>query len=237
MNGNSVGLGGWTDSTSATSPRQVTTTVAGTYTLSLTCSNTVGSVTSLPATVVVSGGTTDSCPAGRQTVADICYNYNLIGCATSADITKFDNIWGRTVSTDTPVPMPGVNGFAVIKNFDKTGYVAAKFTVPAGGLSPTLSGFFSHGETYPGPNLTMSISQACGDFNPASSICLRSNSNGGSALTKYKNSAIPDGTVVACPLAPGQAYFVNLKAYNPAQTSSDCSGNICKTTVANNFNP
>ena len=240
LNGNSISLSGWTNSTSETSPRQVTATVAGIYTLSLTCSNAVGSVTSLPAIVVVSGGTSDNCPAGRQAVADICYNYNLgTGCALSTDITRFENIWGRTQPTDSPLPFPGVNGFAIIKNFDKTqgSYIAAKFTVPAGGLSPTLSGLFSHGETYPGPNLTMSISQTCGDFSPTSSICLRSNINGGGILTKYKNSAIPDGTVVACPLAPGQTYYVNIKAYNPAQTSSDCSGNICRTTVQNNFNP
>jgi len=238
LNGNSISLSGWTNSTSATSPRQVTATLAGTYTLGLTCSNAVGSVTSLPAIVVVSGGINDNCPAGRQAVADICYNYNLgTSCALSTDITRFENIWGRGLATDNPLPFPGVNGFAVIKNFDKTGYIAAKFTVPAAGLSPTLSGSFFHGETYPGPNLTMSISPTCGDFSLSGTICQRDNINGGSALTKYKNSAIPDGQVVACPLYPGQTYFVNIRAYNPAQTSPDCSGNICRTTVQNNFTP
>ncbi len=232
LGGSSIALPGWTDVTSATSPRQVTPTQIGTYSLKLTCSNSVGSTTSGPVNVVVQG--TNSCPAGRQTTADVCYNYNNTGanCARGTDVTTFSSLWGRNLPTGTPVAFPGLNYFTVINNMNASGYIAAQFTVPQNMLA-NQTGVFTHGETLPGPNVTMAISKNCGDFNPSTSICLRSDINAGSLLTKWKNVAVPDSLVVACPLTPGETYYVNFKMTRP----TDCSGSSCTVTVQSNHTP
>jgi hypothetical protein len=56
LDGIAMSLPGWTDAATTTSPRHVTAMIRGTYVLSLTCSNAYGFATSLPATIVVSGG-------------------------------------------------------------------------------------------------------------------------------------------------------------------------------------
>jgi hypothetical protein len=181
----------------------------------------------------------DACPAGRQTVADIGYTYGL-GSTTIArgvDVTQADNIWGRTSPTQTIVGFPWDNYFAIIMNFNKTSYIAARFVVPDD-ADPLLTGLFSHGETLPGPNLTMSISTTCADFHPADAICLRTNINAGGLLTKFMLPGATDPRtglpVIACPLEPGQTYFVNIKMTNPPVTHQDCNSTTCKVTVQTN---
>jgi hypothetical protein len=56
LDGNAISLPGWTDVVTATSPRSVTAVIPGTYVLSLVCGNAYGLATSLPATIVASGG-------------------------------------------------------------------------------------------------------------------------------------------------------------------------------------
>jgi len=230
--GSSASLPGWTDVSTATSPRQVTANVPGIYTLRLTCSNSAGSVTSTPGIITITQTGGDTCPAGRQTTATVCYNYNMPGssCSNNADVTQAKNIWGRTSPGDTIVDFPFKNYFAILANMQKTQYIAAKFHVGATGLSPTMSGFFSHGETLPGPNVTMSISPTCGDFNPSTSICLRSNQPPGGTLVKYR---LPTGTGTLCVVSPGQDYFINLKMTNPPATHQDCNSTTCKVTTTN----
>lgn len=175
-----------------------------------------------------------ACPAGRQTVADIGYSYGL-GSTTIArgvDVTQANNIWGRTSPTQTVVDFPWDNYFAIIMNFSKTAYIAAQFVVPDD-VDPFLTGLFSHGETLPGPNLTMSISTACADFDPVDAICLRTNINAGGLLTKFELPGVAP-SVIACPLEPGQTYFVNIKMTNPPATHQDCNSTTCKVTVQTN---
>jgi len=175
-----------------------------------------------------------ACPAGRQTVADIGYSYGL-GATTIArgvDVTQADNIWGRTSPTQPIVGFPWDNYFAIITNFNKTKYIAAQFVVPDN-TDVFLTGLFSHGETLPGPNLTMSISTTCADFDPLEAICLRTNINAGGLLTKFSLPGVAP-TVIACPLEPGQTYFVNIKMTNPPATHQDCNSTTCKVTVQTN---
>lgn len=177
-----------------------------------------------------------ACPAGRQVVADVCYNYSLATntCARNVNVTEFANIWGRTSPTGPITPFPGAQFFAIIKNMQKDGYIAAKF-VAGTTLPPDASGMFSHGETIPGPNLTMSISTQCGSFStPAEPICTRTNQGPGSLLTKWK---VPTAPGVACTLIPGQTYYVNLKFTNPPASHFDCTGPVCKATVQHNHTP
>lgn len=235
FNGNSVTLPGWTDKVDASSPRTINPTSAGTYGLSLTCTNAApGQATSQNASVLVNpvGGAGDNCPTGRQLTGDLCYNYNLApgNCVAGADLTTFSSIWGRSNAVATPVAFPGAQYFTIFKNMAASQYVAAKFTVPTTGLPSNQIGFFTHGETLPGPNLTMAISSTCGDFNPSPSICLRTDINAGGLLTKWQ---LPGANGVACPLVPGQTYFINLKMTRP----TDCQGPSCTVTVQHNHTP
>src|SRR4051812_21480965 len=131
LNGNSASLSGWTDVTSATSPRIVTATTSGTYTLSLTCSNAAGSVTSVPTNVTVGQGSSDSCPAAprtRATISDIEYLPALPAphVRHNVDLTLWDNIWGHVNETDDVNPWPGANSSQpTIRTLQKTQYVAA----------------------------------------------------------------------------------------------------------------
>jgi hypothetical protein len=216
----------------------VKATQAGTYTLSLRCTNDYGFAQSTPATVTV-GGPGDTCPAGRQTTATICYNYNLANssCIANADITDFNNIWGRTAPGGTAIPFPGTNYFTVFRDFNKTQYIAAKITVPETGMNPSSFGIITHGETLPGPNVTVSISDKCGDFNPTNPICVATDRTGGAIAAKWKLSSATQ--VNGCPLTPGETYYLNIKATNPTQTNSDCPTNssICRMTIQSNHTP
>ena len=234
LNGSSSDLPGWTDVTTATSPRTVTPGKAGTWTLGLSCSNGAGSTSSAAANVVVStsGGDADNCPAGRQTVADVCFNNTLSDCAANTDVTVYDKIWGRNTAASTPAPFPGVDVTLTFKNLDKSKYLAAK--IAGGALPADMLGRFTRNGTNSGVNMAMSISTTCGDFNPATAACLSTNALPGAFMVKYKNAGIPDSQAFGCPLTPGQTYFLNIKATNPTQTSPYCSGNSCVTSIVNN---
>ena len=235
LNGSSASLAGWTDVTSPTSPRSVTFAQAGAWVLNLSCWNENGSTASQPRAITVSPVGDPSCPAGRQTVADVCYSYSLgSSCANGTDVTRFETIWGRAAPAETPVPFPGRQYFAVFKNMQKTGYIAAKFTVPLTGLPANQWGQFSHGETLPGPNLTMAVSSECGDFQPEEASCVRSDQPPGGLLSRWK---VPTSATTGCTLVPGQTYYVNFKMTNPPATHDDCAGSTCNVTVQSNHTP
>lgn len=173
------------------------------------------------------------CPAGRQIRADIGYRYNLTDAnvARNVDVTQADNIWGRTAPNGTILEFPWANYFAVIVNLQRDGYVAALWRVPPDAIAE-ITGMFSHGETMAGPNVDMSISQYCGDFEPGHAICLRTNTGPGGILTKYK---MPEPPGFACPLVPGNSYFVNIRMTNPDAMHHDCDGATCTVTIQNNW--
>lgn len=235
--GASVTLNGWTTVETATSPRNVTASQEGTYTLSLRCENSVGYVTSQAATVTATQSTT-SCPAGQQTIGDIAYSVNFSDANTNirnADLTQFKSIWGRNSASGTILEFPGVNFYAIFKTLDKTKYISAKFRVPTSGLNPGVVGLLSKGENYIGPNVTTSISTTCGEFNQANlaPYCLTTDrGSAGATLAKWKLST-GSSTAVACALTPGQEYYLNIKVTNPAVPNADCAGNICKLNVQN----
>jgi hypothetical protein len=237
-NGNPVNLAGWTDSTSATSPRSVTAPSDGTYVLKLKCSNAGGNANSLPATVTASaaggGGGDDNCPnpASRLTTSSISYVPSGVPpTRTNVDMTSWDNIWGHATASDGVVPWPGrANAAPVILNFGKTQYLAAKFHVPQG-TAATTYGWITHTDYNYGQDLTASISTACGDFNPVNPLCL-SVTVSGQNLVPWR---VPPGNF--CPLTPGQDYFLNIKMTDPTRPSSTCATNaaLCAIGTANNF--
>lgn len=230
LNGSSASLAGWTDSTSPTSPRSVTASVAGTYTLQLVCSNaSPGNATSQQATIVVGPIVDpDQClsPAQRLTVATIKYPNIPPGTTTrtNVDLTKYENIWGHINSLDSAVLWPGISGAQpAIMGWGKTQYVAAKFRVPVG--QPTTSyGFLGYGSYFSGPSLTLAISPTCGDFTPAIPQCV-STHNSGEAFSKWR--IVP--ATQNCPLTPGQDYFINMRMESP--TPEVCAPNGQTTTA------
>lgn len=230
VNGSSVNLPGWTDVTSPTSPRTATASIAGLYTLGMTCSNSFGSVTSLPATITIQQGDT-SCPAGRQTVGNLFYPPSQT-LRNNVDLTLWDNIWGHNSTTDPVVPWPGFPGSnPVIKNFDKTQYVAAKLHVPA---DLGYQGFYKNISYNGGPNLTMSISETCGDFTPTQSACLREDIPSGDQGMVYWRQAT--GTNFYCHLDANTDYYVNIKLTDPTADGPNCTpSGTCYVHVQNNF--
>jgi hypothetical protein len=234
LNGNPTTLAGWSDGTSATSPRSVTASVDGTYVLTLACSNAGGSVTSAPATVTAStgGGNGDNCPnpENRLTSSNITYVPSS-GTRAGVDLTSYDNIWGHSTSSDALVTWPGRHDSQPsILTFTRTKYLAAKFTVPVG--QPNGYGWISHTEYNYGLDLTTSISTNCGDFSPVNPLCL-SVTVSGQNLTPWRV-----GAGGFCPLTPGQTYFFNVKPTNPAQGTTTCAASspACVIGTSNNFN-
>ena len=234
LGGSSVSLPGWTDSTSIVSPRTVTAATAGTYTLNLACSNPVGTTNSAPATVVV-GGSADNCPSTpltRITSSSISYVPSGVPpTRTGVNLASYDEIWGHANATDTTVTWPGrSNSQPTILSFLKTGYIAAKFHVPAG-VSPTLYGWISHTDYNYGQDLTSAISTACGDFNPTDTRCVVSQISG-QTLVRWGLSA-PS----FCPLLPNTDYFLNIKMTDPSRPSSTCSASatVCAIGTSNNI--
>jgi len=232
--GNSTTLAGWTDSTSATSPRSVTPSVDGTYLLTLMCSNTGGSVTSTPATVVAStgGGGGDNClnPGNRLLTSNVSYVPSS-GTRMNVDLTSWDNIWGHSTSTDPVVTWPGRHDSQpAIRSFDRNKYIAAKIVVPPG--APASYGWIVHTEYNYGLDLTTSISTTCGDFNPVNPVC-KTVATSGMNLTPWR---VGGGNF--CPLVPGTTYYFNIEATNPAQGTTTCAASspTCVIGTSNNFN-
>jgi len=229
--GNPTTLAGWTDGTSATSPRSVTAPVDGTYVLTLACSNAGGSVTSAPATVVAStgGGDGDNCPAGRITSSNMAYVPSS-GTRPNVDVRVWDNIWGHSTSTDTTVAWPGrIDSQPSILQFLRTGYIAAKIVVPAG--QSNSYGWISHTDYNYGLDLTVSISETCGDFSPANAVC-HMQTTSGQLLVPWRV-----GAGGFCPLLPGHTYFFNMKPTDPAAGTTTCAAtsSTCVIGTSNNI--
>jgi len=233
LNGSSTALAGWTDSTSATPPRSVTATSAGTYVLSLLCQNGAASATSLPTTVVVTqAGGGDSCPATPRTralISDINY---LPGTHIrhGVDLTLWNNIWGHINESDNVTPFPGPNGASpTIQTLGKTQYIAAKFN--SGSLPVNFTGSYINVSYGAGPNLDMSISTACGDF-VAQPGCLVTNIPSGDISLVYWRMI--NGNSFYCPLQQNTDYYLNLQFHDIDTTGPGCSGANCKTTIQHN---
>ena len=226
----SVNLPGWTTVTTTTSPRVATASQAGVYTLRLTCSNANGSTQSQNKVVTVTeGGGGENCPAGRLTNATITYpNVPGGGSRPNADLKRFETIWGHANSSDAERPWPGAPGAVPkINDWPKTQYIAAKFTLPVG-FAPGVYERLGYSTYNSGPELTMVVSQQCGDFTtPANPYCT-STAYTGEAFDKIVVSPYTNG----CPLVPGQTYYINMKMTAPG--SSECGGAaICDLATTN----
>lgn len=215
--------------------REVAFPSPGTYSLSLQCRNAHGTINSQARQVTVTapaGG--GSCPAGRQTQAELCYNVNMSsGTCTTQAVTTFQAVYGKGTPSGTTVPFPGVNADVVYRNLRKDQYIALEFTVPTSGLEGA-SGKVSKGETLPGPLLDGTISEQCGQFEPvqpADASCAFKRRGFSRALAAWGVNA--EGA--NCNLVPGKTYFLNLRISDPFSLPNplDCSGNTCRTATIN----
>ncbi|HEY0230457.1 MAG TPA: hypothetical protein VGC55_04315, partial [Dokdonella sp.] len=94
------------------------------------------------------------CPRLQQENSNLSYQPDLSQLITNVDVTQYANIWGRSGIGVPPIPFPGVShNVAILLN--RNLFIAAGFTVPTSGLSPTLNGLMTHGETNAGPPLTL----------------------------------------------------------------------------------
>jgi len=232
---------GWTDVTSNTtiSPRTVTLNTAGTYQFSLTCSNDAGSASGSTSVVVTTtGGGGGNCPAGRQTTATVCYAYQNgpVDCAPR-DVTQFAPIFGHRSSTDPVIDFPGYgNLYPTIKDASKAAnnYFAAQFTMPTT-LDPREYGSTGKGETYGTHPLTFSISPNCGDFDnvPNPTLCKGVETAPVDTFgVQWKNTI--NTAIAACPLVPGQTYYVNFKFTTPPTDNVNCNASTCYLPLSNN---
>ncbi len=240
LGGNAISLTGWTDVTTPNSPRSVTATIAGTYTLSLTCSNTVGSVTSLPANVVVAQGSGGNCPQlgnGRTqaTLSDIHYLPEPpTHVRHGVDITQWDNIWGHINENDDVTTWPGVAGASpTISSIGTNQYLGAKFHV--GAEPQSLTGFYIDVSYGPGPPIDAAISTSCGDFNPPDTGCKTSTpiQSQDQAFMHWKMSP---GSSFYCGLLPNTDYYFNVQFHDANPTGPGCVGSTCEITIQHNHN-
>jgi hypothetical protein len=237
LGGVSTPVAGWTDVNTANSPRTVTLSTVGTYQFNLTCSNATGSTSGSTSVVVSTSGGGGNCPAGRQTTAQVCYAIGAgpINC-TTRDMTQYSGLFGHQTPTDTAIDFPGYDGLSIVlKDASKAAgsYFATQFTMPAA-LDAHEFGKVYKGETYGTHPMTFSISPTCGDFTsvPNASQCsgiqtVPSDSFG----VAWKNSI--NTAIAACPLTPGQSYYLNFKFTTPPTDSTNCNATTCYMPLSN----
>lgn len=229
FNGNPLtSLTGWIGTTTTTSPRTVTASQAGTYTLQLACSNTAGTSNSQELTVVVNDPTQTSCTAAgltRKTSARIVYpNVPGSGPRVGADLRIFDQIWGADDNSTTPVGWPGSLATApAIEAWGRTEFIAAKFVAPAAAANKYQQIGVS---SYNSDTMTMSVSTVCGDFAPANPRCV-STAGAGRNFAKISEAG--------CPLTPGTEYYINMKYANPSATGCGASCRIQLPSQVGNY--
>lgn len=241
VDGSSTSVPGWTDVTSNTtiSPRTVTLSTAGTYQFNLTCNNSAGSASGSTSIVVsTTGGGGGSCPAGRQATAQVCYGNGQgpTNCV-SRDVSQFSELLGHRTNIDPVIGFPGYSDLAItIKDASKAAgsYFAAQFVMPTT-LDLHQFGRIGKGETYGNHDLTFSLSPTCGDFTnvPNTALCFHAEDDDALGVT-WKNPI--NTAITACPLTPGQTYYLNFKFKTPPTDSTpalNCNATTCYLPLNN----
>ncbi|MBS0558328.1 MAG: PKD domain-containing protein [Proteobacteria bacterium] len=257
--GGTINAWSWTfgDSTTATTRNPSHTyAAAGTYSVTLTVTDSVNSQQSnktQSVTVSASGG---SCPAvaGDGTGGVNSFNqwtgtqsvyYFGSGPGTgyqSVDVTSFNSSWAISGT------WPQSYGRQPVFPLPITNYMAQKFTVPAGYFAGAPTGIYGQyivGSSQNDAPVSMTISTKCGDFsNPATYP-------GTSSVVAgcYINKALTGGFVMwsksyGCNLADGQTYYLNMidadiSNVTPtggtaaSTTSGNCVGGVCRIPLSN----
>lgn len=241
-------LGDWTTVTTVSNTisnaRNVTVPTAsgaGSLALTLTCYNADSSATAIgqSSAIAVTVAPAGACPASittsdgaRTLLLTSGISYGVYpGIRPNVNLSQWDNIWGHNSTTDGTTPWPGVGGSSpVIRSFGRSQYVGAHFKTRSSVTG--LSGGFSNPSFAAGPNITMAISTACGDFsaNLPTAGCLRADVPTADAnLVQWKFSTNAPGSY--CNLQPNTDYYVNIMLTDHLSTT-ECSANATTCFVA-----
>lgn len=152
------------------------------------------------------------------------------GASYFADLARYENLLGKTSAQSIAQAFPAVSVSPYVVAFPKSGFIAAKFTVPAT-INSGAYGTIAVGETYAGGSrrVSMSLSPSCGFTVPvAAPNCALSGLGMNQGISwKVAGSAT---TGIRCALVPGASYFLNVK-FDPTPPASDtynCSATACK---------
>lgn len=171
----------------------------------------------------------DGCPDSsiRLRTSDIRYPNSGNSLRYDVDLTLYENIWGHATNSDPLVPWPGGNGYTpVMMDFGINQFVAAAFHVPAD-FPNDLYGILGYTSYNSGPDMVVSYSQTCGDFNPPNPNCVTA-VGPGELVKKWVVAPYANG----CPLTPGSDYFINLKFSAPLP--EDCGDEyVCRIGYGN----
>ncbi|MFZ2237565.1 MAG: hypothetical protein WBP11_07765 [Dokdonella sp.] len=214
-------------------------TVAGTYGVSLNCTNSSGgNVSSSQSWNVTQSTATCLSPAtgwNRLTTAQIYYQSFWQGAGVK-DVTEFASIWGRNYSvTGAPIvnQWPGRAQQLVMPAIGINQFVSAKFRTPSSGatkghtflIDPTSYGLSGGDGVGPVARVSMTVSTKCGDFDTNSAFipsqCTASQMAANDIFGIYTNSP------VGCSLQPDTEYYLNV-IYAPLTSPA--------TAVFNGFN-
>jgi hypothetical protein len=219
---------------------QVTPPSDGTYKFKLNCTRSPNATVVSSEVTTVASAASGACiaPAGLTRLMTGSVKH-ATGVSHSENVTMFENIFGW-VSASQRKLWPGVKNLLQRPMIGRNQYIALKFTVPTG-MSTNNYGKYRFEETQPETLMSMTISTECGDFRPAASnpiapSCVQSDMyTGGSNPTaiywKLPGSTFPTST--ACPLQPGQTYYLNIVHAGIADpTASYCAG-TCGNQIAN----
>ncbi|MBZ0223787.1 MAG: hypothetical protein IT467_02690 [Dokdonella sp.] len=202
-------------------------TSAVTFSLTLTCSNADGAITSaaIPITInPVNQGGGDNCPnpQNRLTNANLCYfnvNKSCTNDSGADNLTTFPMWLGRyspgagTILPAAPPYMnfPGPTGAGPTFSIGQNQYISAKLDVPTTALSGKIGSFIkAFGNISNYTNADFSISPACGDFENSSMpvACKATNITNDETGIRW----IIDGTMAnRCTLTRGQTYYLNVR--------------------------
>lgn len=145
----------------------------------------------------------------------------------SADMAKYENLLGKTGPRDPAQPFPAQSVSPYLPSMPKAGFIAAKFTVPAG-IDVNTYGEIMIGETFIAGyrTLTVAIAQTCGFSipNPQPHCTVSGASQGRGIAWKIQGGSVSG---IRCVLTPGQSYFLNVK-FDPEPAGSD--RNYCGAT-------
>jgi len=175
-----------------------------------------------PSTVLVPDGTTRT----RLFNSNISYGV-FPPFRPAAYLGEYDNIWGHNTPYDGVTAWPGVAGAApVIKEFHRWNYIAAHFRTPST-VSPGFASRFVNPTAIGGPNSTMAISRACGDFAnhlPTPGCLSRDVPTADAQMVYWQFSTWSPQT--ACNLETDTDYYVNI-IQSDEDSHTECAGDIC----------
>jgi hypothetical protein len=217
-------------------------------TVSVTCSNTGGQVTSAASVTVPfvpqSGvcKTINASPSGSFTqFTGTSVNVAYGGSTRLVDVSKFDSTFNGA--------WPGQYGLFAYFPLPTNRYISAKFTVPANymtNFSGILYGKYTVGQTGYSTPVAITISESCGDFSdPASFPGTSTVVSGCFANGAVTNAFLRWAATGACTLQSGKTYYLNIINANianvtpnggTATTTSDnthCPGGVCLDPIQN----